>query len=154
MAKMKSDKQLLEIAETIIRSNPAPSMIEDGISICSYVARTLGIELTIAEVDKVEKFMDELNETNEQRERFAKMAIDAIVIVDCSDENSMSINTVKVFPNNAFGIEAANATFAEWVNEVRGDNEDEPLSKEEMQQAIDDGIYRIGSGFIMMISSS
>lgn len=155
MAKnVKSDKQLREIAETIIRNDPAPSMIEDGIAICSYVSRTLSVELTVAEVDKVEKFMDEIFEINERRDRIAKMAIDAIVIIDCSDERTMSINSVRVFTNNAFGIEAAHATFADWVNEARGDNENEPLSDEEMQAAIDAGIYHMGGGFIMMVSSS
>lgn len=77
-------------------------------------------------------------------------SIDAITVIDISNVESMSVNTVATFlvANEA----AARDTFAEWVTEAAGpDNEP---SQKEIDQYWDAGKFEMGSGCVMVVRSS
>lgn len=54
---MKRTKTLQKIAEQVRNDNPNLDDVEDGISLCEYVSRTQGVELTLEEADGVQKHL-------------------------------------------------------------------------------------------------
>lgn len=46
-------KNIKKIAQELLDSDPKGSQIEDDVSLCEYVSKTQGIELTLKEAERV-----------------------------------------------------------------------------------------------------
>lgn len=53
---MKSER-LKELAEQVVAASPAWSQIEDDVALCDFVSKRLGVELTLADAEKLREFL-------------------------------------------------------------------------------------------------
>ncbi len=144
---MTRKKDFAAIAKAVHDSNPLPSNIEDDVSLCSYVSRTQGVELTLREADKVR---EALNKLEEEEDRLGE-SIPTHVVIDCKDAAEADFNKIVTFPATTEGRAAAEALFKAWVEETM--DPDDPFDDAQIDAFIADGKCEIGEGYIAIHST-
>jgi hypothetical protein len=147
----KKERRLREIAAELhkVKDSLPGSTLEDSISLCSYVARQFGDELTLDEVSQVEDFMYQL----ENADKLAAASIKAITVIDCTDAENFEVQHARSFNDDPEGEAAARATFGEWVHDAQAEGEDK-LPDRELDQLFAVGKYEVGEGYIAVIHST
>lgn len=164
MAK-KSKPDFTKLAtDTFNDTRGKPALVEDDVSLCQYISRQYGVELTLKQAEQVRAEMDRI----EHEEAMAENKVSVVVVMDCRTADPFNPNNVIAFKDTIRGKQLAEEFFREWVNDARDGQEDDnevdettgrddidnPPDTFDMDQVVSDGLYEIGEGFIAMFETN
>lgn len=78
--------------------------------------------------------------------------VGTVNVIDCKKAEDFAVEGLKSFPDTPEGNKAAEALFVEWVKQS-ADPANLP-SEEDLEAALEDGIFEIGEGFIAITHST
>jgi uncharacterized protein with NAD-binding domain and iron-sulfur cluster len=137
-----------EIATNVFNeARGKPALIEDDVSLCSFILKLEGIDITLKRAEKIREEMVNI----EHDEAVEDNKADVVVVLDCRTASPFNPEHVKAFKNNSRGRELAEETFREWVKEQDVNDE---MTDTQMDAIVNDGVYELGEGFIAMIETN
>ena len=83
--------------------------------------------------------------------------MNAVIVIDCKDKETVNIVACKAFPETPEGNEQAEALFREWVEDLGDERlaiEDKQTRTEIIKDAISDGLYELGDGYIALMHTT
>lgn len=127
-------------------------LVEDDVSLCDFIRREYGYNLTLKRVEDVRKVMDELEAAEDEKEN----KVNVIVVLDCRSASPFEPNHVRAYKDTPKGRELAEKVFREWVEDARGDRDEEDDKDEsfDLDAVVDEGYYEMGEGFIAKIETN
>ncbi len=78
--------------------------------------------------------------------------LNTVNVIDCKKAEDFAVEGLKSYPDTPEGNKAAEATFREWVKEAADPSN--PLSDEDLEAAVEDGMFEVGEGFIAITHST
>lgn len=72
------------------------------------------------------------------------MKLNAVLVIDCKKADDPQFDAIAAFSDDKEGNAEAEALFEEWVREAGGEN----FTDEDMDTALENGLYEIGEGYI------
>lgn len=80
------------------------------------------------------------------------MKLNAVLVIDCTDLQNSTFQSVKAFTDDAEGNAESEATFREWVAQAQDPND--PVSDEDMEIHLENGYYEVGEGRILLVHTT
>jgi hypothetical protein len=90
-------------------------------------------------------------------ELFVEGPVNAVIVIDCKDKETMAFEHVKAFPETPEGNEKAEDLFREWVSEAAQSElaiEDVAGRKQFLSDRLEDGYYEVGDGYIAILHTT
>ncbi len=81
------------------------------------------------------------------------MTLDTVNVLEIANLSLCQINQLRSYPDTPEGNKEAEATFREWVRDANP-GRIEPITEEEMEDALDNGIFEVGDGAIIITHST
>ena len=81
----------------------------------------------------------------------------AIIVIDCRDKETLNFHQVKAFPETLEGNKAAEACFVDRVSEMARDLlaiEDKAGREEFLGHCLDNGYYEVGDVFVAILHTT
>lgn len=136
-----------DLAAKLLDKRPRWTLIEDDVSLCSYVSRELGVELTVGQAGKLRKLYEPMEEEAAEKEE----KVSCVIVLDCKEADPFNPVHVKAYRDTPRGRKLAEETFREWVEEATGDDK---LSDSEIKSIVDSGLFEVGEGFIALVNTT
>lgn len=76
--------------------------------------------------------------------QFMEEVMNCVLVIDCKVATDPQFEQIKAFSDDKVGNAAAENLFREWVQAASP----EPISKEDMDTLLDNGLYEVGEGYI------
>lgn len=86
--------------------------------------------------------------------------MNAVIVIDCTDKETVNISACKAFPETKEGNEEAEVLFKNWVIEASCNddfNEDvTPIDEQNeiLDNALSNGLYEVGEGYIAIMHTT
>jgi hypothetical protein len=78
-------------------------------------------------------------------------SISTVNVIDFGSLAISNINQLVSFPDTPEGVAAAQMVFKDWVTDAAGDN---TPSEDDLEDALDNGIFEVGEGAIVLTHST
>ena len=75
----------------------------------------------------------------------------AVIVIDCRDIESHNFARIQAYPDTPEGNKEAETKFALWVQQAAGDV---PVLFDDIEAALDRGIYEIGSRYVSILHTT